>query len=110
MKILVPGVIGCILTGIVYGVWTNFGFFKFHWITAKWILTIIVFCIGTFCMGPLIKANVVIGKALMQGAGDVNRYTDNVTTSSYLGMLQLVMLFLVLVLSVWKPLKKKTQK
>lgn len=102
MKILVPGVIGCILTGIVYGVWTNFGFFKFRWIIAKWILTIIMFCIGTFCMEPLIKANVVIGKALMQGAGDANRYTDNVTTSSYLGMLQLVMLFLVLVLSVWK--------
>lgn len=29
MKILVPGAIGCLLTGIIYGAFTNWGFFKY---------------------------------------------------------------------------------
>ena len=61
MQILVPGAVGCLLTGIVYGFFTKWGFFKHRWITVKWILTIFMISVGTFCMGPLIEENVVIG-------------------------------------------------
>lgn len=40
------GVIGIILTAIVYGAWTKWGFFKQHWLTVKWILTIVMVLIG----------------------------------------------------------------
>lgn len=51
MQLLVPGAVGCLFTGIVYGVWTNFGFFKHRWLTVKWVLTIFMILLGTFCMG-----------------------------------------------------------
>lgn len=109
MQLLVPGAVGCLLTGIVYGVWTNFGFFKHRWLTVKWMLTIFMILMGTFCMGPLVKENVLIGKSLMEGAGDAARYAANVTTNTYLGALQLMLLTVVLIISVWKPWKKKNK-
>ena len=33
MKVLVPGAVGCLLTGIVYGNFTHWGFFKHRWLT-----------------------------------------------------------------------------
>ena len=106
MKILVPGAVGCLLTGIVYGVWTNFGFFKFRWLAVKWALTIFMILVGTFCMGPLVRENVAIGKALLEGSGDAARYHANVATNGYLGWMQVSLLIVVLVISVWKPWKK----
>ena len=64
MKILVPGAVGCLLTGIVYGIFTNWGFFKHRWLTVKWVLTLFMILFGTFYMGPLVKENVLIGKAI----------------------------------------------
>ena len=110
MQILVPGAVGCLLTGIVYGFFTKWGFFKHRWITVKWILTIFMISVGTFCMGPLIEENVVIGKALMEGAGDAALYNANVSTSGSLGLMQLTLLIIVLIISVWKPWKKKISK
>lgn len=107
MQLLVPGAVGCLLTGIVYGVWTNFGFFKHRWLTVKWVLTLFMILLGTFCMGPLVKENVTIGKALMEGVGDAGQYAANVEANAYLGALQLSLLMIVLVISVWKPWKKK---
>ena len=59
MKILVPGAVGCLLTGIVYGLFTTWGFFKHRWLTVKWVLTLFMILFGTFYMGPLVKENVV---------------------------------------------------
>lgn len=107
IQILVPGAVGCLLTGIVYGCFTKWGFFKHRWLTVKWILTIFMILVGTFCMGPLIKENVVIGKALMNGGGDAILYADNVTANAWLGAMQLILLIFVVIISVWKPWKKK---
>ena len=37
---LIPGGIGIIVTAILYGTITKWGFFKQRWITVKWILTV----------------------------------------------------------------------
>ena len=107
MKILVPGAIGCLLSGIVYGVATNWGFFKHRWLTAKWVLTIFMILFGTFYMGPLVKENVAIGKALMAGSGDAAQYACNVAANAWAGALQIELLTIVVVISVYKPWKKK---
>lgn len=107
MKILVPGAVGCLLTGIVYGVFTNWGFFKHRWLTVKWVLTIFMILFGTFYIGPLVKENVVIGKALLEECGDAARYWQNVTSNAYAGLLQIVSLTFVTIISVYKPWKRK---
>lgn len=109
MKILVPGAIGCLLTGIVYGIFTHWGFFKHRWLTAKWVLTLFMILFGTFYMGPLVKENVLIGKALLAGCGDAAQYEHNVTANAYAGLLQIVLLTLVTIISVYKPRKQKKE-
>ncbi|MGM9804116.1 MAG: hypothetical protein ACI308_08070 [Muribaculaceae bacterium] len=108
MKILVPGAIGCLLTGIVYGTFTAWGYFKHHWLTVKWVLTIFMIAFGTFYMGPMVKQNVQIAKDLLQGAGDAALYHSNVVANGYSGLLQMVLLTAAVVISVYKPWKRRS--
>jgi hypothetical protein len=39
--LIMPLVIGTLITGLVFGVFTNWGFFKHRWITVKWIVLIV---------------------------------------------------------------------
>lgn len=39
------------MTGLIYGLFTNWFFFKHRWVTAKWILTILAIFSGTFMLG-----------------------------------------------------------
>lgn len=107
MKILVPGAIGCLLTGIVYCVFTNWGFFKHRWLVVKLVLTMFMILFGTFYMGPLVKANVLIGKSIMEGCGGMEQYWQNVNANAYAGLLQIVLLTIVTIISVYKPWKSR---
>lgn len=109
MKILVPGAITCLLTGSLYSVSTSWGFFKYRWITVKWVLTILMIALGTFFMGPLIKENVSIGHDLMTGSGQsfAAGYWHNVAASEKWGMLQICLLAFTIIISVFKPWKRR---
>lgn len=37
--VVMPGLLGCILTGLFYSIFTAIGFFRFLWIIYKWIIT-----------------------------------------------------------------------
>lgn len=110
MQILVPAAIGCLITGILYGAFTNWGFFRHRWLTVKWVLTVFMILFGTFFMGPLVRENVEIGKALMQGEGDATKYWQNLTYNGYAGLLQLALLMIVTIISVYKPWKRQRSK
>lgn len=36
--LVMPGLLGCIATGLFYSIFTAFGFFKFLWIAYKWLV------------------------------------------------------------------------
>lgn len=38
--VVMPGLFGCILTGLFYSIFTAFGFFNFLWIIYKWIIAV----------------------------------------------------------------------
>ena len=57
--------------------------------------------------GPLVKENVLIGKAIMEGNGDAAQYWHNVMANAYTGLLQIVLLTVVTIVSVYKPWKRK---
>lgn len=65
---------------------------------------------GTFYMGPLVKENVIIGKNIMEGAGDISQYWTNVANNAYAGLLQLILLLIAVVISVYKPWNKRKSK
>ncbi len=110
MKILVPGAVGCLFTGIVYGFFTNWGFFRHRWLTVKWVLTVFLILFGTFYTGPLIKENVLLGKAIMEGCGDAVQYMKNVHANMAAGLMQVLLLLAITVISVYKPWKRSAVK
>lgn len=93
--LIIIGANGCIVTGLLYGIVTKWGFFKNRWIIAKWILTILMMASGTFLMGPCVNGNVSIT--------DKATYMANVEQTMFWGWVQLAMLLIVVILSVWKP-------
>lgn len=106
MDILVPGAVLCLLTGIVYGAFTNWGFFRHRWLTVKWVITLFSIIFGTFYMGPRVKDNVGIASEILSGGGDAAAYWQNVADSTWSGALQLAMLAFIVVISVFKPWKR----
>ncbi len=53
--LIIPGGIGLLVTGIVYGIWSKWGFFKHRWITVKWIITAFMVILGAFALGNWVK-------------------------------------------------------
>lgn len=106
LKILVPGVIGCLLTGLVYGRFTHWGFFRHRWLAVKWGLSLFIMLFGTFYTAPIIKETVTIGKALAEGSGDAARYWELVAAVTRGGVLQLTLLIAVMLISVYRPWKR----
>lgn len=50
--VVMPGLGGCILTGLFYSICTSIGFFKFAWIGYKWLVTICAGFWGIMFWGP----------------------------------------------------------
>lgn len=106
--LIIPGAMGSLLIGIVYGVWTNWGFFKYKWIIFKWILTIAQILFGTFILGPWVNENVEIAFRLRDAAMNDATLLHNLQMSQIWGTVQVVILVLsFLVVSVLKPWKAK---
>lgn len=104
--LIIPGAMGNVLIGIMYGVWTKWGFFKHRWLTVKWILTIVQVLFGTFILGPWINGNVELAQTLGQDVISSVDYFHNLKMTQTWGTLQSVILLSFIVISVLKPWKK----
>lgn len=106
--LIVPGALGSLLIGIIYGVWTNWGFFKHRWVTVKWIVTVAQILFGSFILGPWVNQNVEIANDLRDAAMSSATLLHNTAMSQLWGSIQVIILILVfLIVSVIKPWKKK---
>jgi hypothetical protein len=45
---IIGGAMGALITGLIYSVWTNWGFFRHRWIIVKWIMIILQIAFGTW--------------------------------------------------------------
>jgi uncharacterized membrane protein len=50
--IIIPGALGCFVTGLIYSTLTPWGWVKYRWIIVKWILCLYGIIFGTFFLGP----------------------------------------------------------
>jgi len=55
MKILVPAAMLTLFTGLLYSIFTGWGFFIHRWIIFKWVITVAIIVIGTIFTGPWIS-------------------------------------------------------
>lgn len=46
--VIIPGSMGCLITGCLYALLTPWKFFKWNWIIMKWIITIGAIMVGIF--------------------------------------------------------------
>ncbi len=97
--LIMPLVIGTLITGLIFGIFTKWGFFKHRWITVKWIVLIIQIVIGSRILAPSIQQNasgVLTNVAFLQ-----NQFMIHIASS-----VQFVLLLFVISISVLKPWKK----
>ena len=105
--IIIPGANGCLLTGILYGIWTSWGFFKYRWLTVKWVLTVVQIPFGTFFLGVWLNGSVEVADSLRDAALNNAQLIHNTMMISIWGIIQLAFLLFHIVISVYKPWKKK---
>ncbi|MCD8237582.1 MAG: DUF2269 family protein [Prevotellaceae bacterium] len=105
--IVTPAALGIVVTALIYGKYTKWGFFKHRWITLKWILSILMILSGTFIMAPCVDANVYPEELIGTYSADSPAYLSNIHTNMVWGLIQVACLIVVFALSSIKPKLKK---
>lgn len=105
--IVIPGAFGCFVTGFIYSMFSNWGFFKHKWLIYKWIVTITAILFGTFFLGPWETAMMEIsGNMGLSALGD-HSYLYNQKMNLVFGSVQCLVLLITLFISIFKPWKRK---
>jgi len=107
--IIIPGAIGVLLTGLIYSIWTNWGWFKHNWITAKWIICLYGVIFGTYALGPWMSDLARISKELGLSAISEPTYLHNKMMLYIFGTFQALTLILAVFITALKPWKKKAK-
>lgn len=97
-KIVMPAAAFTIIQGIVYGLFTSWGFFKYRWVLCKWILIpLLVLCTGVGGIGQMFS---VLAK--VENAHFVGGFADGGLVLLFVS-LQILFMLVMTVLSVVKP-------
>lgn len=105
--LVIPGAIITIVTAVIYGICTNWGFFKHKWITVKWIAAVAVAVIGTFYFNVKMERCIEI-TALSRDTALINpELLGNMQITMIGSCFQASVLAALVVISVFKPWKKR---
>ena len=104
------GATGCLITGLLYSLCTNWGFFRHKWVAAKWIVTLFCVLAGTFALGPWEKAMVAISGQLGGEALSDAKYLSSMHLNFWGGILQIALIVFMIFISVFKPWKPRKTK
>ncbi|MCF8381982.1 MAG: hypothetical protein K9G39_00065 [Chlorobium sp.] len=103
--VVIPGATGCLFTGLIYSLFSNWGFFRHSWLTFKWIVTIAAILFGTFFLGPwetsMMDISGNIGIAALQDPA----YLWNQRMNLLFGTAQVLLLLATVFISIFKPWK-----
>lgn len=98
--IIAPGALGCLASGILYARRTPYGFLRFRWIIAKWLVNIGFIVFGGLVVVPWLERGIARSLAIQDIPTE---------TWSIIGMhltvntLQWATIILVVIISVFKP-------
>jgi hypothetical protein len=110
--VIIPSALGALLTGLLISLFTNWGFFRFTWVTVKWIAAVSLVIIGTFFLGPWLNQMAAISDAERCLALENPVYLYNRQMLIILATVQVFTLIFLLFVSVLKPwgrMRKKKQ-
>jgi hypothetical protein len=107
--VIIPGNAGIILTGLLYSIYTNWGWFKHRWVTVKWVIALYGMVFGIIWLGPWAGSLEHISKVRGLGALKDERYTANLLMLYLWGTFQAATIIFAVFISAIKPWKKKSQ-
>ena len=107
--VVIPGAVGSLLTGLLYSLFSNWGFFKHNWLTFKWIVTVTAIVFGTFFLGPWETAMMEISGKIGIASLTDQAYLYNQQMNLMFGTLQVLVLIITVFVSILKPWKSKKQ-
>ncbi|NTW99054.1 MAG: hypothetical protein HGB35_03830 [Geobacteraceae bacterium] len=105
--VVIPGAIGSLLTGLLYSLFTNWGFFKHNWLTFKWIVTVTAIMFGTFYLGPWETGMMDISGKIGLASLTDSAYLYNQQMNLMFGTMQVLVLIITVFVSILKPWKSK---
>ena len=103
------GAQGLLLTGLIYSVWTNWGWFKYRWVTVKWIVFLGQTVFGIACIDRWMVANLTLLETRGPAALADPVFVQTHAWMQWGAMAQSVVVVLLIAVSVFKPWKKKQQ-
>lgn len=107
---VIPGALLSVIVGIIYGIFTNWGFFKHRWIAVKWIVAVMVILVGTFYYSPLLEEALEIADKMRDEALSNPLVIANTAKALISSTAQGLSLIVLVVISVFKPWKKRKAK
>lgn len=105
--IIIPAAMGTLVTGLLYSWLTRWGFFKFNWLIVKWVVTVAQILFGTFFLGPWVNGSVAIANTERLQALQNPVYLHFSQMNKYFGSLQVSLLAVLVLISVFKPWGKR---
>jgi len=101
------GAIGTLLVGLVYGFFTNWGFFKHKWVGVKFVLYIIQTIVGIFVIDELMVTNMELLETQKELALSNPEFIQNHELRQYAVYFQVAVTIFIFIISYLKPWKKK---
>lgn len=105
MFILTPAAVVVLLTGLVYSIFTKWGFAKHGWIIYKWIVTLVIIITGTFYLGPMVENLLEIADTKRINALYDVYYLQSESIGLYAAIINATLLAVAIGISVYKPRK-----
>ena len=105
MFILTPAAILTFLTGLIYSLFTKWGFFRHGWIVYKWVVTLLIIITGTFYLGPMVTKLLGISDVKRIVALQDQYYIQGESIGLYAAIINSLLLIIAVFVSVFKPWK-----
>ncbi len=107
--LVAPAATGCLLTGLLYSLFTNWGWFKHRWITVKWCINIFGVIFGTFWLATWLNTLPPISLTEGLQALSNDTYVQARTLNIWGGAFQNLTVIFAILISVFKPWKRKKE-
>jgi len=105
--VIIPGALGSLITGILYAIFTNWGWFKHNWIIIKLAINLFGVIFGTFWLGPWLNLLPKLSKVQGLDALTNAMYIHNQHMLYIWGPFQMATIMFALFISVLTPWKKR---
>lgn len=101
--VVAPGALGCLFTGLLYGLTTRWGFFRHRWITTKWSMNAGFIIFGAAYFVPWLDRAEQLSRVMGLNALRNADYIHAQSVNSIIVVLQAAALLALVWLTVFKP-------